>query len=62
MLNKTSGTVIAILPVGYRPAQRLVFSLESSSGSVRVDVFANGEIVCSANPVWISLSGINFRL
>ena len=54
----------AVLPEGYRPSKRLIFSMRSDS-QARVDVDANGNIIWRAGKDkngWLSLSGISFPL
>ncbi len=58
-----------ILPAGYRPAVRSVFTSMRSSAIARVNVDGDGGVmldlsvapVCSANDEWVSLEGITFR-
>jgi hypothetical protein len=54
---------LAVLPVGSRPSKRLLFNLNVSNQTARVDVLTNGEIHWvggSKDGSWISLSGIKF--
>ena len=66
MVKKASGTlvqneVIGTLPVGYRPAQRIIFQISSGSTDGRIDINSSGDIkVYAANPGWLSLDGIMF--
>lgn len=57
-----SGTVIATLPVGYRPSGRLVFQTSTSPNvAARIDVEANGNVIIyTGNNTWIALDGISF--
>lgn len=59
----TSGTVIATLPAGFRPSEKLLF--ENSTGNVltggRVDIDALGNIIFQIGTNgWYSLDGLNF--
>jgi hypothetical protein len=56
------GSVIAQLPEGYRPDERMVFETSTFSNIVgRVDVHPNGNIVAvRSDPDWIGLDGIMF--
>ena len=67
----TCKKAIFILPVGYRPTEKLLFGTESggSGGSHgRIDIIADGEVF-TGNPstgagcdsTWMSLNGISFR-
>lgn len=58
----TGGTgTIATLPVGYRPAARLLLEAPSNSASARVDIDASGNILfMTGSNTWFSLDGINF--
>jgi len=58
-----SGETIGTLPVGYRPAYRLIFQTSTSNAAhfARVDVDTNGNIlIISGDPGYLSLEGINF--
>lgn len=57
------GTSIAVLPVGYRPAESLVFNVATSSGHCNVNVQSDGTISFSStgDASWTSLCGIRFR-
>lgn len=59
-----SGTLNTIftLPVGYRPAYRQIYCVQSGSVAARVDVVADGSVVASTNvsSAWCSLESINF--
>jgi hypothetical protein len=54
--------VIGILPAGYRPSGRLIFSgLTSPGDSGRIDIYPTGEIVyIYGSGSWISLEGISY--
>lgn len=58
----TNGTILATLPVGYRPMIPLLFGTSTSSNvSGRIDVYPNGNIVIIAgSSSWISLDNIRF--
>jgi hypothetical protein len=56
--------LLAGLPPGYRPAGRLIFSVNNHDEVTRVDVTADGSIAYSggaASHGWVSLSGISFH-
>ncbi|MBC5637849.1 phage tail protein [Ornithinibacillus sp. BX22] len=57
-----SGTIIARLPVGYRPSATLIFSCaHSMADSARVYVYPDGRIVLNrGGGSFVSLSGITF--
>ncbi len=60
----TNGTVVATLPVGFRPVDGLVFCQMNSGGTaVYTRVNSNGEIVIyyADNNTWLTLSGISFK-
>ena len=59
----TNGTVIATLPTGYRPAKQLVFLVCTISGTARIDVYPNGQVIGARdlNATWTSLAGISFK-
>ncbi len=53
------------LPVGFRPAQNLIFQVAGyqggTSGAARIDVYTDGTVrVQSGDATWVSLSGITF--
>jgi hypothetical protein len=52
------------LPLGYRPPQTEIFSVISANAIGRVDVQPNGNVVTRSpcNNIWVSLSGISFRV
>lgn len=60
--TSSSGTVIATLPPGYRPAGALVFPTSTSPDTdAKIDVQADGDIIFfRGNNNWISLEGISF--
>lgn len=58
----TPGTVIAILPETCRPAKRLTFVADTSSGFGRLDVSPDGElIIMSGGNSHYSLDAVSFR-
>ncbi|MFZ1301178.1 MAG: hypothetical protein WAQ27_01185 [Candidatus Microsaccharimonas sp.] len=62
--TSTDDTVVATLPVGYRPEGRLMFATTNSGAFTRVDIKANGEITLKGSGIgntWQSLSGITFH-
>lgn len=54
---------IFVLPTGYRPAAREVFSVVSGNAFGRVDVLTDGEVICvyGSGDQYVSLDGISFR-
>lgn len=63
---KRSGTpvsseVIANLPAGYRPAERIMYQTSSADTSTRLDIQADGNIlIVQGSGGWFSLEGISF--
>lgn len=62
-----SGTVPAtafVLPLGYRPQYRVLFSTISSGAVGRVDVSPAGEVYIEApsTNTWVALDGLAFRV
>jgi hypothetical protein len=58
-----SGTTIATLPSGFRPSSRSLFGVLTSalSGSDRVDVDSNGDIILVSGGVgYVQLDGLVF--
>lgn len=56
------GDVIFTLPVGYRPAHRVLLNIQTNSVIGRVDVMANGDVVVqTANAAWLAFDGLSFR-
>ena len=58
-----SGTVVATLPPGYRPKEKLIFNALSNNSAVRLDVDVNGQISIvgsGANITFLSLDSISF--
>lgn len=64
--TNTAGTVLFILPSGYRPASIAPFTTGSFSPALltMIEVYANGEVRLgsAANNGFMSLSGISFRV
>lgn len=59
--STAAGTVIAKLPPGYRPKERLLFTADSNGAWSRVDIFANGDVVLRFGySGFFSLDGISF--
>lgn len=57
----TSGTVIATLPAGYRPKERICLASVANNAHARIDIKANGDIVVMlASSTWTSLDGFSF--
>jgi len=58
----TSGSLIAILPAGFRPNNQLILYGATSSGIGRIDIDAAGNVYASVtNPAFLSLSNVSFR-
>jgi hypothetical protein len=57
----TSGTVMATLPVGYRPAATVLYAGYSMAAYSRVDIDSAGNIIFrTGSASWLSLDGITF--
>lgn len=57
----TSGTVIANLPVGFRPKERVLMTNVSNAAQGRVDILPTGEVLfMSGSNIWFSLDAITF--
>lgn len=57
----TSDTVLAQLPAGYRPKERLLFQNQNGGGLGRVDVDSSGNVrILIGSNAWLSLDGITF--
>ena len=52
-----------MLPVGYRPTARLLFTVNANNVFGRVDVLPSGEVMIAtiASNAFLSLDGILFR-
>ena len=58
----TAGTVLFVLPSGYRPSATEVCSTLSNAAAADVQVAANGDVkILIGSNVWLSLDGISFR-
>lgn len=57
-----NGTIIANLPIGYRPDKKLILSSNANSHHARVDVSPNGNITIEGggDAAWLSLDQITF--
>lgn len=64
IMSGTVGSACFVLPIGYRPAARTLFSTISNGAIGRVDVMTTGEVVPTAPSVnaWVSLEGLAFRV
>jgi hypothetical protein len=56
----TAGTTVATLPVGYRPAQNLLFQSLASSANARIDVLTNGNVNIVTGSGDLSLEAVRF--
>jgi hypothetical protein len=55
-------TILFTLPTGYRPAERLIFSVVAGLTTGRIDILPNGEVAfVSGSNIFMSLDGIAFR-
>lgn len=55
--NGAANTVIATLPVGYRPSARQIFTVPSNELYARVDILANGQISFqTGSSSWVALN------
>ena len=63
LIADTGPITVAILPVGYRPANKELFAVLLSSGIGQLDVFGSGNVIAMQGPkdAWMSVDGINFR-
>jgi hypothetical protein len=60
--TSTLNTNLFILPSGYRPSERLIFLVNNSDATGRVDVLPTGEVqIALGGNTFLSLSKINFR-
>jgi hypothetical protein len=61
--NNNGGTVLFILPVGYRPAASEFFSVHNNTTSTQIRVESNGVVSLwgPANNTGLSMSGVSFR-
>ncbi len=57
-----NGTLLAQLPPGYRPSEKLIFSSVANSHHARIDVASDGKITIEGggDTVWMSLDQISF--
>lgn len=62
--NGTVGAACFVLPVGYRPAARVLFSTQSNSAPGRVDVESIGNVLVVSPSVsnWVTLENLSFRV
>lgn len=57
----TAGTTITTLPVGFRPKERILYTVSSLNVNSRVDILPNGQVqIQSGSNAWFSLDGIHF--
>lgn len=58
----TAGTVVAQLPAGFRPKERLCIAGVAGAAHSRIDVLPNGQIIIGgyANSGWTSLDNVSF--
>lgn len=59
----SAGTLLFVLPEGYRPRKQEAFATVSNNQFARVDVQSNGSVFLQygGNATWLSLSGITFK-
>ena len=61
LIKSGTGATIANLPIGYRPAGRVLYSAVANGVYSRVDIDTDGNIYqISGTNNWLSLDGINF--
>lgn len=56
-----SGSVIGVLPAGYRPARTEIYAVTSDFGYGRVDIRADGTVYARGVGSWVSVDSITFR-
>ena len=57
-----SGSAMAVLPVGSRPKERILFATASMGDYSRIDILPNGEVqFLSGSNGWLTLDGISFK-
>lgn len=55
------GVAMANLPPGYRPAERILYTVPSNGAYSRFDIWSNGDIIShSTSSNWVALDGISF--
>jgi len=59
----TAGTVLFVLPVGYRPPVNSTIGTTSNLSACAIDVLANGnvQITGGANATWLTLYNLSFK-
>ena len=65
MVKDGDWSLIAELPVGFRPKKRLSFNVNNNSSTSRIDVLTDGRIIWVSggrSHAWVSLSGIIFSI
>lgn len=61
LVKSGSSNVIAVLPVGYRPASNIIFEVASNSAAGRLDIYPDGSVYMYVGVnSWFSLEGISF--
>ncbi|MNT39454.1 hypothetical protein D3C72_1757010 [compost metagenome] len=59
--NTANGTVVATLPAGYRPKDRILGASACADAYCRVDVLANGNVeLYNSSATWTTLDSITF--
>jgi hypothetical protein len=63
LIKNGTASLIMVLPVGYKPSGRLIFTTNSNNNFQRIDVLSNGEVTLpiSYGTAFLSLNGISFR-
>ena len=59
------GRPMAVLPVGYRPAARMLSNVNNHAATARLDLFPNGQLIWGAGGRlhnWLSLTGTIFAI
>jgi hypothetical protein len=64
LVTGTAGTIVATLPVGFRPISSEIFNMQANAvgSSARVDISSNGQLFCQGSGAiaYMSLSPIQF--
>jgi len=59
--STADGTDIAVLPVGYRPSERILSTTVSTDAHARIDILADGRVqLYAVRNTWLSLDNISF--
>lgn len=64
LVGGNAGATISVLPVGFRPAIRLLIAVTTSPGTGRIDIHPDGSIIIAvgqASGGWWSLNNVSFK-